>query len=141
MHNRQAPIGAALIVASLLIAGCGSSSETLAEATATPATSPATSAPPSSTAGVLPAADCAIIKPIAAGAFTTLAPLQTESKSAAAATMTKYLKKLGTALGKLTSPQAKTDLTALISALKQANSPSSASAITVAVGKLGTDCP
>jgi hypothetical protein len=55
--------------------------------------------------------------------------------------MANYLGQLDTALAKLTSAPAKTDLGALIDALKNASSPSAASQIATTVGKLGSDCP
>jgi flagellin-like hook-associated protein FlgL len=92
---------------------------------------------------VLPAADCAIIKPIAAGALATLAPMQTAAATAAASALGDYLTQLNTALSHLTSTRAKSDLGAFITALSHASSTSTASqtAITAALDKLGADCP
>jgi hypothetical protein len=54
--------------------------------------------------------------------------------------MKTYLTQLSTALAKLTSTQAKTDLSAFITLLESASS-SNAAAISTAMAKLGTDCP
>ena len=88
----------------------------------------------------LPAADCAVIKPIATGAATTLAPVQTESTAAAATTMTNYITQLSEALAKVTSTQGKADLTSFITDLKSASA-SNATKISADIQKLATDCP
>ena len=127
---------ALLALAGSLTAGCSSSSNTSASST----TSSAAAATSAAATDALPAADCAIIKPIASGAATTLAPVQTESTAAAATTMTTYITKLSEALAQLTSTQGKTDLTAFITDLKSASA-SNAAKIEAAIQKLATDCP
>jgi hypothetical protein len=125
-----------LALAGSLEAGCSSS--------ASPSSSPSSTPPAATTsaaAAALPAADCAVIKPIAAGALATLAPLQTEATSAAATALGQYLTELNTDLAKLTSAQGKADLGAFISALSKPSSASTQAAVSAALAKLGTDCP
>jgi hypothetical protein len=147
MRYRSIPVLALLAVTGALAAGCSSSaspSPSSTSATTGSAPAPSESATGAGTGGsTLSAADCAVVKPIAAGAITTLAPLQTESASAAAGTLNQFVGQLGAAQGKVSSPQAKSDIGALITALSQAGSNSTASqtAITTALAKLGSDCP
>jgi flagellin-like hook-associated protein FlgL len=148
MRHRTIPALALLALAGSLAAGCSSSTATPSSAATVPsspaaATSAAASAVTSAvaSAAALPATDCAVIKPISAGAIATLVPIQSDSQTAAAAAMGKYLSQLDTALGQLTSAQAKTDLGAFISALSHASSTASQAQVTAALGKLGTDCP
>jgi hypothetical protein len=104
----------------------------------------ATSATPAAAAGALPAADCAILKPISASAISTLTPLATEPKAKAAAALKSYIAQLETTEGKLTSAQAKADLTPLITGLKDSETETQAQStpvITAALGKLGSACP
>ena len=144
MRYRTIPALAVLALTGSLLAGCSSS--------ATPSAGPS-SAPPASTqaatatattasaGGAVPAADCAVIKPIASGAIATLVPIQSESSTAAASAMGKYLTQLNKSLAQLASAQAKTDLQAFITALSQAKSAASQTAVTTALGKLTADCP
>lgn len=128
---------ALLALAGSLTAGCSSSSSPANSGTtsASAATSAAASA-----ADALPAADCAVIKPIAANAATSLAPVQTEPTATAAKTMTAYITQLSEALVHLTSAQAKADLGAFIADLKTASA-ATATKISTAIQKLATDCP
>ena len=136
---------AVMALAGSLTAGCGSSSG----AASSPATSPAASSAPATstsasasagTAAALPAADCAVIKPIATGAASALAPVATEPTAAAATTMANYVTQLDEALSHVTSAQGKADLSAFIADLKTA-SEASAAKIQTAIQKLVTDCP
>ena len=133
--RRVVPRLALLALAGSLTAGCGSSGAS--SSTVTTSAAAATSAAASD---ALPAADCAVIKPIAANAATSLAPLQTEATAAAATTMANYLTQLGTALAQVTSAQGKADLGAFIDDLKSASA-ANASKIEAAIQQLGTDCP
>ncbi len=131
---------------SLVAAGCISSTATPSSSTSPTPTAPTVvaSSTSSSSGGVaLPAADCAVIKPLAASAIATLAPMQTESSSAAAAALSAFIGQLNQAASQLTSAQAKADLGAFVSALSQAtsNSTTSQNAIVSALQKLSTDCP
>lgn len=134
------PSLALLALAGSLTAGCSSSTNT---STTSPTTSAAAATSASASAmatDALPAADCAVIKPIATGAATTLAPVQTESTAAAATTMTNYITQLSEALAKVTSTQGKADLTSFITDLKSASA-SNATKISADIQKLATDCP
>jgi len=154
MYERKASaivIGIAGI--GFLAAGCSSStsaaSSPSASATASSPSAAATSAAatyatPTAAAGALPAADCAILKPISASAISKLTPLATEPKAKAAAALKSYIAELETAEGKLTSAQAKADLTPLITGLKKSETETQAQStpvITAALGKLGSACP
>lgn len=130
------PVLALLALAGSLTAGCGSSSNAAANST----TSSPAAATSAAASDALSAADCAVIKPIAANAATSLAPLQTESASAAAAGMASYITQLNAALAKVTSAQGKADLGAFIADLKTASA-SNAAKIQAAMVKLGADCP
>jgi hypothetical protein len=55
--------------------------------------------------------------------------------------MGRYLAQLDSALGHLTSAQAKADLGAYIAALSHATSTASQAAVTSALQKLSADCP
>ena len=141
MRQRSRSVIPGLVVLALagsLAAGCGSSSSPAANSS-TAASTAASSAAAAAT-DALPAADCAVIKPIAANAATTLAPVQTEASAAAATTMTNYITQLSEALAKVTSTQGKTDLGAFITDLKSASA-ANAAAIETAIQKLATDCP
>lgn len=139
LRNRMLPTLALLALAGSLTAGCGSSSSSPASSSSSPAAGNA-AATTSAASVALPAADCAVIKPIATGAAANLAPVQTEATAAAAATMTKYITQLSEGLPKLTSAQAKTDLGKFIADLKTASA-ANASAISADIQKLATDCP
>ena len=144
MRHRTIPALALLALAGSFAAGCSSSTATPSSAatvSSSSAAAAATSSSAAASAAALPAADCAIIKPISTGAIATLVPIQSDSKTAAAAAMGKYLTQLNTALSQLTSAQAKTDLGAFISALSHASSTASQAQVTAALGKLSTDCP
>ena len=141
MRQRSRSVIPGLVVLALagsLAAGCGSSGSPAANSS-TAASTAASSAAAAAT-DALPAADCAVIKPIAANAATTLAPVQTEASAAAATTMTNYITQLSEALAKVTSTQGKTDLGAFITDLKSASA-ANAAAIETAIQKLATDCP
>lgn len=152
MRYRTIPALALLAATGALAAGCSSSaspSPSSSSGTTAPASTPSAPAaatgtgPSTSTGGgSLSAADCAVIKPIAAGAITTLAPLQTAAASSAANTVSQFIVQLSGAQNKVSSPQAKADLGALITALREATSNSTASqtAITTAITKLASDC-
>jgi hypothetical protein len=126
-----------LAMAGSLAAGCSSSSSPASTASNSAA---ATSASASAATDALPAADCAIIKPIAADAATSLAPVQTEPTAQAATTMATYITTLSEALANLTSTQGKADLGAFIDDLKSASA-ANADKIEAAIQKLATDCP
>lgn len=128
---------AVLALAGSLAAGCGSSSSPASTSSNSAA---ATSASASAATDALPAADCAIIKPIAADAATSLAPVQTEPTAQAATTMATYITTLSEALANLTSTQGKADLGAFIDDLKSASA-ANADKIEAAIQKLATDCP
>ena len=129
---------AVLALAGSLAAGCSSSSSPASTSSNSAA---ATSASASAAAtDALPAADCAIIKPIAANAATSLAPVQTEPTAQAATTMATYITTLSEALANLTSTQGKADLGAFIDDLKSASA-ANADKIEAAIQKLATDCP
>ena len=133
----------------MLAAGCSSSSTSAASSPSatTAASSPsaaATSATPTAAAGALPAADCAILKPISASAISKLTPLATDPKAEAAAALKSYIAELKAAEAKLTSAQAKADLTPLITGLEKSETETQAQStpvITAALGKLGSACP
>ena len=151
MYERKASAIAILIAGiGFLAAGCSSSNSSSAASSpsaATTASSPAaaaTSAAPTAAAGALPAADCAILKPISASAISKLTPLATEPKAKAAAALKSYIAQLETAEGKLTSAQAKADLTPLITGLEKSETETQAQStpvITAALGKLAAACP
>lgn len=128
---------AVLALAGSLAAGCSSSSSPASTSSNSAA---ATSASASAATDALPAADCAIIKPIAADAATSLAPVQTEPTAQAATTMATYITTLSEALANLTSTQGKADLGAFIDDLKSASA-ANADKIEAAIQKLATDCP
>jgi hypothetical protein len=152
MYERKASVIVILIAGiGFLAVGCSSSGSSAASSppAATTASSPAaaaaaTSATPAAAAGALPAADCAILKPISASAISTLTPLATDSKAKAAAALKAYIAQLKTAESKLTSAQAKADLTPLITGLEKSETETQAQStpvITAALGKLGSACP
>jgi hypothetical protein len=157
MYERKASALVILIAGiGILAAGCSSSSTSAASspsatttasspsAAATSATPAATSATPAASVGALPAADCTIIKPISASAIAQLTPLQTDSKTKAAAAIKAYVAQLETAESKLTSTQGKADLNALITALEKSGTEpqtEATTAITAALGKVGAACP
>jgi len=142
MRHRTIPALALLALAGSFAAGCSSSTATpSSSATVSSSSAAAMTSSAAASAAALPAADCAVIKPISTGAIATLVPIQSDSKTAAAAAMGKYLTQLNTALSQLTSAQAKTDLGAFISALSHASSTASQAQVTAALGKLSTDCP
>lgn len=131
---------------SLVAAGCSSSTATPSSSTSPTSAAPTTAASSTSSASggvALPAKDCQIIKPIANGAIATLAPMQTESSSAAASAVGAFIAQLSQVQTQLTSPQAKADLGALITALSKAttNSTAAQNSILSALQKLGSDCP
>jgi hypothetical protein len=148
MYERRASAIAVLLTGiAFLAAGCSSSSApSTASSSTTPASSPSsatTSATPTTAAGMLPAADCTILKPISASAISKLTPIATYPKAKAAAALKSYIAELETAEGKLTSAQAKADLTALITGLEKSETETQAQAtpvITTALGKLGLAC-
>jgi hypothetical protein len=133
----------------MLAAGCSSSSTSAASSPSatTAASSPsaaATSAAPTAAAGALPAADCAVLKPISASAISKLTPLATDPKAEAAAALKSYIAELKAAEAKLTSAQAKADLTPLITGLEKSETETQAQStpvITAALGKLASACP
>ena len=142
---------AVLAVGGALIAGCSSSSSSSSSAPASaPAatTSAATSAPASSPAASaaatgVSAADCKIINPISSSVITTLAPLQSESTSKAAADLKAYVATLTADEAKLTSPAGKAALGSFISAIQKAltETPSQATgALETAITNLGSAC-
>jgi len=139
---------AVLAVGGALIAGCSSSSSSSSSAPASaPAatTSAAASAPASSSAAAtgVSAADCKIINPISSNVITTLAPLQSESTSKAAAALKAYVAKLTADEAKLTSPAGKAALGSFISAIQKAltETPSQATgALETAITNLGSAC-
>jgi hypothetical protein len=155
MYERKASALVILIAGiGILAAGCSSSSTSAASSpsaaatsatpAATSATPAATSATPAASVGALPAADCTIIKPISASAIAQLTPLQTDSKTKAAAAIKAYVAQLETAESKLTSTQGKADLNALITALEKSGTEpqtEATTAITAALGKVGAACP
>jgi type IV pilus biogenesis protein CpaD/CtpE len=143
MYERRASAIAVLLAGiAFLAAGCSSSSSPTSAASSPPAaTTPAT---PTAAADALPAADCAILKPISASAISTLTPIASDSKAKAAAAMKSYIAELETAEGKLTSAQAKADLEPLITGLEKSATETQAQStpvITAALGKLGAACP
>jgi hypothetical protein len=139
---------AVLAVGGALIAGCSSSSSSSSSAPASaPAatTSAAASAPASSSAAAtgVSAADCKIINPISSNVITTLAPLQSESTSKAAADLKAYVATLTADEAKLTSPAGKAALGSFISAIQKAltETPSQATgALETAITNLGSAC-
>jgi hypothetical protein len=160
MYKRKASTVVILISGiGFLAAGCSSSSSTSAAtspsatitaspsaaATSAAATSAAaTSATSAGSSGPVTAADCTIIKPISASAVSTLIPLQTDSKTKAAAAIKAYVAQLTTAESKVTSAKGKADLNALITALEKSETESKAAAttaMTAALGKVGSACP
>jgi hypothetical protein len=128
------PSLAVLALAGALTAGCGSSSG--------PADSSSGSAAPaaSASADALSAADCAVIKPLAADAATSLAPVKAEPTAQASTTMATYISTLGKALAEVTSAQGKADLDAFIDDLKAAGA-ANADKVEAAIQKLAADCP
>jgi hypothetical protein len=153
MSRRSTLSALAVLAASgALIAGCsssGSSSSSPPPATATsaPVSSPAAATSATSTAAgssTKPsAADCAIISKVSSGVITTLAPLQSESTSKAAATLKTYLATLTADEAQLTSPGGKAALGSFIAALQKASTetPSQATAgLTTAIGNLSSAC-
>ena len=130
---------AVLALAGSLAAGCSSSGSPTGSSSnsAAPATSASASA---AAADALPAADCAVIKPIAADAATSLAPVQAEPTAQAATTMATYITTLSKALANVTSTQGKADLDAFIDDLKSASA-ANADKIEAAIQKLAADCP
>ena len=139
---------AVLAVGGALIAGCSSSSSSSSSAPASaPAatTSAAASAPASSSAAAtgVSAADCKIINPISSSVITTLAPLQSESTTKAAADLKAYVATLTADEAKLTSPAGKAALGSFISAIQKAltETPSQATgALETAITNLGSAC-
>lgn len=140
---------AVLAVGGALIAGCSSSSSSTSAPAATSsapaATTSAASSPAASAAATgVSAADCKIISPISAGVISTLAPLQTESTSKAAAGIKAYVTKLSGDEAKLTSTAGKAALGSFISALEKSLTESTSAAtgtITTAIGNLSSACP
>jgi len=125
-----------LALAGSLAAGCSSASSPASTASNSAAATSASAG----AADALPAADCAVIKPIAADAATSLAPVQTEPTAQAATTMATYITTLSKALANITSAQGKADLDAFIDDLKSASA-ANADKIEAAIAKLATDCP
>jgi hypothetical protein len=148
-EGKASAIAALLAGIGFLAAGCSSSTSTTSAASSaatTPASSPsaASTSAASEATGALPAADCAILRPISTSAIGKLTPLATEPKATAAAALKSYIAELETAEGKLTSAQAKADLTPLITGLKKSETETQAQStpvITAALGKLGSACP
>jgi ammonium transporter, Amt family len=146
----------ALAAAGLLAIGCSSSSSSSSSTTAasspaasatTAATSPAASSPaassPAAAAAKPSAADCKVIKPIAASAVAKLTPLQTESKAKAAAGMRTYITSLAAAEAKLTSVGGKKVIGGFITALEKSGTESTSKAtatVIAALGSLGSAC-
>lgn len=134
------------------LAACSSSSSSSAPAasttsasaaasTAAPASSAASSAP---AADAIPAADCTVIKQVSSSAITTLTPMQSESKTKAAADMATYLSQLAADEAKLTSAKGKSVLHAWIADVQKAATQSQADATTTilgGLGDLGSACP
>jgi hypothetical protein len=146
----------ALAAAGLLVVGCSSSSSSSSSTTAasspaasaiTAATSPAATLPAASSpaAAAKPsAADCEIIKPIAASAVAKLTPLQSEPKSKATAGMKTYITSLAAAEAKLTSAGGKEVIGGFITALEKSGTESTSEAtatVVAALGPLGSACP
>jgi hypothetical protein len=139
-HSRSSiiPSLVVLALAGSLAAGCGSSSSpaSTSSSSAAPATSAAANA---AATDALPAADCAVIKPIAADAATFLAPVEAEPTAQAATTIATYITTLGKVLANVTSAQGKADLDAFIDDLKSASA-ANADKLEAAIQKLAADC-
>ena len=138
---------AVLAAGGALIAGCSSSSSSSSSAPASaPAatTSAAASTPASSPAATaVSAADCKIISQVSGSVISTLAPLQSESTSKAAADLKAYVATLTADEAKLTSPAGKAALGSFISAIQKAltETPSQATgALETAITNLGSAC-
>lgn len=124
-------------------ASAAASSAAAVASSAAAAASSAVSSALSGASGVS-AADCVIIKQVDSSAITTLAPLQTESASQAAAALKTYVTQLQADQAKLTSAQGKSVMSAWIAAVQKASTQSTADAtttITGALGALGAACP
>jgi hypothetical protein len=143
MYGRNTVAVALLAAIGLLGAAC-SSTPSSASKSASPAASRsarASTAPVSG--GALPAADCVVIRPIAASVVGKLMPLQGEPKAQAAASLKSYITELQTAESQLTSSQAKASLNSLITALERSMTASTAVAtqlVTAAISELDTAC-
>jgi ABC-type transporter Mla MlaB component len=134
------------------IAACSSSSSSPAPAassavsaasSAVSAASSAVSAASSAASGVS-AADCVIIKQVDSSAISTLLPMQSESKTKAAADLQTYLTQLAADEAKLTSAKGKSVLSAWIADVQKAATESTTDAtttITGGLGALGSACP
>ena len=138
LKRSAVPTLVVLALAGSLAAGCSSSSSPASTGSGSAAATSASAS--ASAADALPAADCAVIKPIAADAATSLAPVQTEPTTQAATTMATYITTLSKALANITSAQGKADLGAFIDDLKSASA-ANAAKIESAIAKLATDCP
>jgi hypothetical protein len=139
----------------LLLAGAGSVALVACSSTDTPSasnTTPAATSAPTTAATTTPpadptkasAADCVILKPIAANAITKLTSLQGLSQAQASTTLAAYVSELQQALAKLTSPVGKNALTTYLTALGKLATEDQATAtadITAALGTLSSACP
>jgi hypothetical protein len=146
MYEGKASAAVALLAGIGLVtaAGCSSSPGAGSPSASSSSSSSAAASTPTASSGALPAADCTVIKPIAASAVSKLTPLAHESKAKAAAGITSYIAQLQTAGSKLTSAQAKADINSLITALEKSPAETQAqatAAITAALTKLGAACP
>ena len=140
---------AVLAVGGALIAGCSSSSSSSSSApasasaaTTSAAASTAASSPAASATGVS-AADCKIISSISGSVISTLAPLQSESTTKAAAALKAYVATLTADEAKLTSAGGKAALGAFIAAVQKASTETPAEAtsgLETAIGNLGSAC-
>jgi hypothetical protein len=158
MSQRTSLQGLALVLAAagLAAAGCSSSSSSSAASAASSAASSlassaksvissATSAAASAVAGgTVSAADCKILKPIGANALSELTPLQSDTASQAAASISSYVTTLKAAEAKLTSPGGKQLMSGYITAVQKLPSESATAAtaaMTLQYGKLVAACP
>ena len=138
-------------VACAAVAACsssGSSSSSSAAATASvtsapPATGTSASAAPSSPTAspvstTISKADCVVIKKVDTSAIATLEPMQSESKTQAAASMQTYLGQLNADLATLTSAKGKAVLSTWISDVKKTTTETTSAATTTVLGGLNT---
>ncbi len=140
--NASSAASSAASAAGSAASSAASAASSAASAVASAASS-AASAAGSGVSGVS-AADCVIIKQVNSSAISTLAPMESESQSKAAADMATYQAQLKADAAKLTSAQGKKVMAAWIADIEKAATESTADAtatVTGGLAELAAACP